>query len=308
MVDILERGQKIKIKTVSIEEGKRLRQESNERLQNRPTPTYRKKNKSSKSPNIFVEFKCNLCEKPYKKNGKNIEKAKTLEMSHLDVFPKDNCNGTFKYSRQIDVPCSNCGSYNWDIVPYGRIRCITCGEVDTDKLKTLFQCTKCNQPFEKEFESLSELMSFTGVEKLEEIKNYKSLHKSTGCGGDVKFIKLVCKNLIKKKGDIMYKKAIGIPKGETENVIKVCNDIKSKHSDFDYAIIEPSSDVPDSEGRTLKDKFEKMLIIKSDSERKVDGWRIWFLTRCKNAKLGDDRTRSTLMRKSNKNTNEEVTQ
>lgn len=76
----------------------------------------------------------------------------------------------------------------------------------------------------------------------------------------------------------MFKTIIGIPPGQTENILKVCSDFKKKDSSLNYELFEPN--VPE-----LKEKFEKLLVLYSDTKEKANKLGGWFVHKCRNAKL-----------------------
>jgi hypothetical protein len=78
----------------------------------------------------------------------------------------------------------------------------------------------------------------------------------------------------------MYRAIIGIPRGETARVKKVCSDIKMKNPSFIYEIFSPT--VP-----KIREKFENLLFLDSYSEEDVMRWAGWFVHLCKNAKVSD---------------------
>ena len=79
---------------------------------------------------------------------------------------------------------------------------------------------------------------------------------------------------------MIFKTIIGIPKGETENVCKVCEDIKKRDSSFQYEIYEPSV-------KKLREKFENLLILFLPTEREAKRWGGWFIHLCRKAKLAN---------------------
>ncbi len=84
----------------------------------------------------------------------------------------------------------------------------------------------------------------------------------------------------------MFKAFIGIQKGQTDNVRKVCEDIKNKDATFTYDIMKTTLEAKDKEGISLKDKFENLVLYSStlDDVNKRAGW---FIHKCTNAKLAD---------------------
>ncbi len=76
----------------------------------------------------------------------------------------------------------------------------------------------------------------------------------------------------------MFKTIIGIPPGQTENTLKVCSDIKKKDRSFNYELLEPKV-------AELKEKFENLLILYSDTEEMANKRGGWFKHKCRNAKL-----------------------
>jgi hypothetical protein len=78
----------------------------------------------------------------------------------------------------------------------------------------------------------------------------------------------------------MYKTIIGVLEGQTDNTRKVCENIKKKDSTFGYKIIKPGVE-------SLKDKFESLLIIYSQTEEEGNRRGGWFIHKCTNAKLSD---------------------
>lgn len=76
----------------------------------------------------------------------------------------------------------------------------------------------------------------------------------------------------------MFKTIIGIPIGQTSNVIKICEDILKKDRTFYYEITEPSVNV-------LKEKFESLLILYSPTKKMANKWGGWFIHKCRNAKV-----------------------
>ncbi len=77
-----------------------------------------------------------------------------------------------------------------------------------------------------------------------------------------------------------FRAIIGIPKGETANVQKVCSDIKKRDPGFFYEIFEPK--VP-----KIKKKFENLLFLDSYSRADAMHRAGWFIHRCKNAKVSN---------------------
>lgn len=75
-----------------------------------------------------------------------------------------------------------------------------------------------------------------------------------------------------------YRAIIGIPRGETTNVKKVCVDISKRDPSFVFEIFKPT--VPKISG-----KFENLLFLYSDSQKDVMKRAGWFLHKCKNAKV-----------------------
>ncbi len=78
----------------------------------------------------------------------------------------------------------------------------------------------------------------------------------------------------------MFKTIIGIPNGETNNVLKVCNDIKKRDNSFQYEIYEPSV-------LKLREKFENLLILFFLTKDEANKWGGWFIHKCTNAKLAN---------------------
>ena len=86
--------------------------------------------------------------------------------------------------------------------------------------------------------------------------------------------------IIKWRKYMFFKTIIGIQKGETENVRKVCEDIKRRDSSFQYEIYEPSV-------KKLREKFENLLILLFSTEIEAKRWGGWFIHLCREAKIGD---------------------
>ncbi len=78
----------------------------------------------------------------------------------------------------------------------------------------------------------------------------------------------------------MFKTIIGIPNGETTNVLKVCNDIKKRDLTFSYEIFEPTVS-------ELRKKFENLLILYSTTEDEAKKRGGWFIHKCRAAKLSN---------------------
>ncbi|HMB45765.1 MAG TPA: hypothetical protein VKL21_08085 [Candidatus Methanoperedens sp.] len=78
----------------------------------------------------------------------------------------------------------------------------------------------------------------------------------------------------------MYKTMIGILHGETQKIIKICEDIAAKDNSFAYYIIRPTV-------KEIKYKFENVLVLLSDSEKEAKSRGGWFIHRCENAKIPD---------------------
>lgn len=77
----------------------------------------------------------------------------------------------------------------------------------------------------------------------------------------------------------MYKAQLGIVSGNTDKLIKVCEDIKLKDKTFKYEIVAPF--IP-FEGR-----FENVLIIYDDDEKGVSERAGWFKNKMRDAKVSD---------------------
>ncbi len=78
----------------------------------------------------------------------------------------------------------------------------------------------------------------------------------------------------------MFKTIIGIPNGETTNVIKICKDIEQRDPTFSYEIFEPA--IP-----KLREKFENLLVLYFPTKDIANRWGGWFKHKCRNAKLAD---------------------
>ncbi len=78
----------------------------------------------------------------------------------------------------------------------------------------------------------------------------------------------------------MFKTIIGIPAGQTSNVIKICNDILKRDRAFYYELVEPSV-------KDLKEKFESLLILYSPTKKMANERGGWFIHKCRDAKLAD---------------------
>ncbi len=76
----------------------------------------------------------------------------------------------------------------------------------------------------------------------------------------------------------VFKTMIGIMEGQIENVKKVCEGIKSRDQTFEYMIVEP--EVP-----SIRRKFERLLIIHSNTNEEANRRGGWFIHCCKNAKV-----------------------
>jgi hypothetical protein len=83
----------------------------------------------------------------------------------------------------------------------------------------------------------------------------------------------------------LFKTFIGIPKGQTANIKKVCEDIKKKDVTFNYSIIKTTSEAVDKDGIKLKDKFENLLVLSSTTLDEANKRGGWFIHKCSNAKL-----------------------
>jgi hypothetical protein len=78
---------------------------------------------------------------------------------------------------------------------------------------------------------------------------------------------------------MIFKTIIGILNGETENVRRVCEDIKKRDGSFSFEIFKPT--VPE-----LSEKFENLLVLYSSSRDAANRRGGWFKHKCRNAKLG----------------------
>ncbi len=76
----------------------------------------------------------------------------------------------------------------------------------------------------------------------------------------------------------MFKTIIGIPNGETSNIIKICEDIQKKDRAFYYEVVEPSV-------IELKEKFESLLIVFSPTMKMANERGGWFIHKCRDAKV-----------------------
>ncbi len=85
----------------------------------------------------------------------------------------------------------------------------------------------------------------------------------------------------------MFKAFIGIPKGETEKVRTVCEDIKKRDSTFAYDIMKTTLESKDKDGIALKDKFENLLVLYSSTLDDANKRAGWFIHKCTNAKLAN---------------------
>ncbi len=83
----------------------------------------------------------------------------------------------------------------------------------------------------------------------------------------------------------MFKAFIGIPKGQTDNVRKVCEDIEKKDATFEYKIMKSTFEAKDKDGISLKDKFENLLVLYSPTLDDVNKRAGWFIHKCSNAKF-----------------------
>jgi hypothetical protein len=77
-----------------------------------------------------------------------------------------------------------------------------------------------------------------------------------------------------------FRAILGIPRGETAKVKKVCSDIKKRDPSFFYEIFKPT--VPD-----IREKFENLLFLYSSSKADVMHRAGWFLHKCKNARVSN---------------------
>ncbi len=78
----------------------------------------------------------------------------------------------------------------------------------------------------------------------------------------------------------MFKTIIGIPNGETANILKVCADIKKRDSTFNYEVFEPHV-------TKLREKFENLLILYSATEAEANRRGGWFIHKCRDARLAN---------------------
>lgn len=76
----------------------------------------------------------------------------------------------------------------------------------------------------------------------------------------------------------MFKTIIGVPSGETSNIIKVCDDFLKKDRTCYFEIVEPSV-------KKLKEKFESLLIVYSPTKEMANKRGGWFIHKCRDAKL-----------------------
>jgi hypothetical protein len=76
----------------------------------------------------------------------------------------------------------------------------------------------------------------------------------------------------------MFKTIIGVPAGETSNIIKICKDIMKNDRTFYYEVTEPSVEA-------LKQKFESLLILYSPSKKMANERGGWFIHKVRDAKL-----------------------
>ncbi len=76
----------------------------------------------------------------------------------------------------------------------------------------------------------------------------------------------------------MFKTIIGVPSGETSNIIKICDDILKKDRTFYYEVSKPSV-------KELKEKFENLLILYSPTKKMANERGGWFIHKCQDAKV-----------------------
>jgi hypothetical protein len=76
----------------------------------------------------------------------------------------------------------------------------------------------------------------------------------------------------------MIKTVIGILRGQTNNVIKICEDIMKNDRTFHYQVVEPSV-------KELKEKFESLLILYSPTMKMANERGGWFVHKCRDAKV-----------------------
>ncbi len=76
----------------------------------------------------------------------------------------------------------------------------------------------------------------------------------------------------------MFKTIIGVLQGETQKIIKICEDIRKKDSTFDFYIVIPTV-------KEIKDKFESVLVICSSTKKRANQWGGWFIHKCHDAKV-----------------------
>jgi hypothetical protein len=77
-----------------------------------------------------------------------------------------------------------------------------------------------------------------------------------------------------------FRAILGIPRGETANVKKVCSDIKKRDPSFVYEIFEPT--VP-----KIRAKFENLLFLDSYNKADAMRWAGWFVHLCKKARVSN---------------------
>jgi hypothetical protein len=75
-----------------------------------------------------------------------------------------------------------------------------------------------------------------------------------------------------------FRAIIGIPRGETAKVKKVCSDIEKRDPSFFYEIFKPT--VPE-----IREKFENLLFLDSHSKAVAMRNAGWFIHLCKNARV-----------------------
>lgn len=77
---------------------------------------------------------------------------------------------------------------------------------------------------------------------------------------------------------MIFKTIIGIMNEQTENVRRVCEDIRKKDPSFSYEIFEPTV-------AALREKFENLLVLYSPTKEEAQKRGGWFIHKCRGAKL-----------------------